>query len=797
MHELWLSIGKHRRETNWKNKKFTWQELLQKLSTTQRTGETVKEYAALDKDQQDQIKDIGGFVGGIITGGRRKKTAISSRSLITLDIDQGTPDFYDQLTLLYGCALCVYSTHKHTPDNPRLRLIIPLSEEVLPDQYQAIARKIAEAVGMELFDPTTFQPERLMYWPSTPKDGVYLFEQQNGAFLDPAKVLAKYKDWTDSSQWPMHPSEMQHVHEGVQVAQDPTEKTGVVGAFCRVYGIAEVIETYLQDVYEPAQEGRYSYKHGSTAGGLVVYGDKWAYSHHGTDPVSGHLCNAFDLVRLHKYGRLDNRVNGETPINRHPSFIAMAEFAQKDSAVNLDLVKQRTGNAMQAFAEVRESGEADEWLKLLELDSRDKIVATAQNLLIIFRNDPNLKGKLGFNSFQSRPVIRGSVPWNDQEGDRYWEDEDDAGIRWYIETSFGFTAISKIEDCVKLIRRENSFHPVREYLQAQIWDGKPRIEGILTYYLGVEDNEYARAVIRKMMVAAVARVMEPGIKFDTGIVLIGPQGSAKSSFVRILGQPWYSESLGKLSQGNKAEESLKGAWLMEIPELSAFKNAEVEEIKHFMAKTKDDYRPAWGHNITEFLRQVTFWLTSNRYDFNRDQSGGRRFWPVVVQKSRILKARVYKELEQQRSQLWAEAVYYWSNGEDLILSAGLEDFAEQVQAEHTERDPWEQIIREMLQKPIPENWEQMSFYDRRAFLRGDETQPLGIVTREYITPKEIYFEFLDGKIENFSIATGRRIAAVMRKIEGWEFKIKRFGVEIKRTYCRLVTGENKVDTDDL
>ncbi len=788
MHELWASIGKHRRETNWKNKKFTWNELLQKLSTTQRTGETVKEYAALDKDQQDQIKDIGGFVGGIITGGRRKKTAVSSRSLITLDIDQGTGDFWDRITLLFSTSMCLYSTHKHTPDNPRLRLIIPLAEEVLPDQYQAIARKIAEAVGMELFDPTTFQHERLMYWPSTPKDGVYLFEQQDGAFLDPAKVLAKYKDWTDSSQWPMHPHEMQHVHEGVKVAQDPTEKTGVVGAWCRVYGIAEVIEAYLQDVYEPAQEGRYSYKHGSTAGGLVVYGDKWAYSHHGTDPVSGHLCNAFDLVRLHKYGRLDNRVNGETPINRHPSFIAMAEFARKDSAVNLDLVKQQTGKAMQAFAGELEQGEADAWLKTLETDKRDKIVGTSQNLLTIFRNDPNLKGKMCYNEFRSRAMVRGAVPWDEREGERVWKDEDDAGLRWYIETSFGFTAISKIEDTVSMIRLENRYHPVREYLQAQVWDGKPRIETVFQYYLGAPDNEYIRIIARKMFAASVARVMQPGIKFDNAPVLVGPQGAAKSSFIRILGGAWYSESFGKLDKKD-AVENIQGVWLMEIPELAAFKNAEVEEIKHFMSKCVDEFRPAYGHHVGEFPRQVTFWPTTNKPDFNKDYTGARRFWPITVQKSTLYKSRVYNELEKERGQIWAEAVQLWAEGEDLHLTEEIEEMAEAIQFEHTEKDPWEDTIKKLLETPLPKNWGEMTMYNRKAFLRGDdkEMQQEGTELRQVITPMEIWVELLEGTTKDFTPLNGKRIANCMKRISGWrvgEGK-KRFNSFPTRYYERV------------
>jgi predicted P-loop ATPase len=636
-----------------------------------------------------------------------------------------------------------------------------------------------------------------MYWPSTPKDGVYLFEVQEGAFLDPAKVLGRYKDWTDSSQWPMHPREAEKVREGVKEAQDPTEKTGVVGAFCRVYGIAEAIETFLQDVYDPAQEGRYTYKHGSTGGGLVVYSDRWAYSHHGTDPVSGHLCNSFDLVRLHKYGRLDNRIKEDTPINKRPSFVAMSEFARRDQLVNLDLVKQQTGRAMQAFAGELEQGDADGWLKTLETDKRNKIVGTSDNIKLILQNDPNLKGKFALNEFSSRAVVRGAVPWNDQQGDRWHEDRDDAGLRWYIEKSFGgLTAVNKIYDCLSLVQRENSFHPVRDYLGAQIWDGRPRIETILTDYLGAENNLYTCTVARKMLVGAVARVMEPGVKFDTALVLIGPQGCGKSTFIAMLGGEWYSESFGRMDS-KEAVENIQGVWLMEIPELAAFKNAEVEDIKHFMSKKVDEFRPAYGRNVMLFKRQVSFWATSNRWDFNRDQSGGRRFWPVVVEKSNVFLDRIYNRLESERGQIWAEAVELWKSGELLHLDRDVEALAEEVQKEHTEKDPWEGIIREFLEKPITENWDSLTIYDKKAIFRGDETHPKGTVIRDFIAPKDIYFEFLEGKVGEFSVAVGRRISGIMRKIEGWEFKVRRFGKETKRTYSRTVTDENGFDTDGL
>ena len=195
--------------------------------------------------------------------------------------------------LIYSCAAVLYSTHKHEPDAPRYRLIIPLDRPVMSDEYQAIARKIAGLLGIENFDPTTFQPERLMYWPSTSKDGEYMFQEQDGKFLCADTVLNSYRDWRDSSEWPVSAKVDKIIQRGMAKQGDPLEKNGIVGAFCRSYTISEVIDEYLPKIYESCTvDGRFTYKEGSTAAGLVVYDDKYAYSHHGTDPISGKLCNA-------------------------------------------------------------------------------------------------------------------------------------------------------------------------------------------------------------------------------------------------------------------------------------------------------------------------------------------------------------------------------------------------------------------------------------------------------------------------------------------------------------------------
>ena len=166
-----LSIGNSRMEKHWNLVEMELSEFRDRISHTRRTAETVEQYRKLGKAKQDEIKDVGGFVLGTLKGGRRKKDCVLNRSGLSLDMDYATPDIIDQIEMLFSFQCYVYSTHKHTPEKPRLRLIIPLSREVTPDEYCAVSRKVAEEIGIELFDDTTYEPSRLMYWPSTSSDG--------------------------------------------------------------------------------------------------------------------------------------------------------------------------------------------------------------------------------------------------------------------------------------------------------------------------------------------------------------------------------------------------------------------------------------------------------------------------------------------------------------------------------------------------------------------------------------------------------------------------------------------------
>lgn len=335
--KITLSVGDSRHSQTWVPTEFDWGELVKRMQDPIRTQETVAAYADMSKDQTTVIKDVGGYVGGRSVDGTRKAGAVTDRQLLALDADFAHAGLWDDWQMLAGYTALVHSTHGHTREQPRLRLLIPLSRPVTAEEYAPIGRRVAEWLGMDYFDDTTYEANRLMFWPSCPMDGEYIFDHCDGPVLNPDAVLATYADWRDIQSWPRSQRAQQKAITRMGEKQgDPLTKPGMVGAFNRVYTISAAICAFLGDIYEPCGEGRYTYTGGSTVGGAVVYdNDTFLYSHHDTDPISGRLCNAYDLVRLHLFGDQDH---GE-PLDKCPSTQAMYELCAQDEAVREELVQ--------------------------------------------------------------------------------------------------------------------------------------------------------------------------------------------------------------------------------------------------------------------------------------------------------------------------------------------------------------------------------------------------------------------------------------------------------------------------
>lgn len=563
---LTIATGRSRTEKDWKNREMLWSQLVDRLSRTTRTGETFAEYTKMTKAQQDQIKDVGGFVGGSLKGGRRKTEAVVWRQVITLDADFVKGDFWASVETMLGCACLVYSTHKHSPQNPRLRLVIPLTRPITPDEYPAVSRRIAADLGIDFFDDTTYQPHRLMYWPSTAADGEYVFHYSDEPWLDPDTILARYPDWKDTSYWP-ESSRVQQARQKLADKQgDPLSKPGVVGAFCRTYTITAAIEKFLSDIYGPAGEGRYTYLPGSTAGGLVVYdNDTFAYSHHGTDPIGGKLVNAFDLVRLHKFGSLlDEDATPGTPTVKLPSYEAMLEFCQND-----ELVKETLHQ---------------EWLAAVEEDFKGGKVDPKRLFFDKKRFIPALMGEWFLKKYHAFVMNDDLYVYENGvyvKGERVFQEESTATLGVEFQTGRIREALAYIKNIVSEVSPEEAttnevFLNVRNgLLRLDTLELVPHTSELLTvvqlpveYYPDADCtavDEFLRAVVAGDCIPVIEEMagycLIPSMKYEKALMLVGEGGNGKGTLIALLAAMLGAQNVSGVSFQDLSENRFASAEL--------------------------------------------------------------------------------------------------------------------------------------------------------------------------------------------------------------------------------------------
>lgn len=783
--QISISVGNSRKSINWKAWNTTLSELFTKLESPIRGAESLQAYFQLKKVQQDDLKDVGGFVAGTLSGGRRKASAVTGRDLVTLDFDNipsyGT-DTVVQAVENLNVSYCIYSTRKHMETGPRLRILIPLDRTVSADEYEPIARKLAFDLGIQMADPTTFEPSRLMYWPSCCADSEYFYKTADKGLIVADSVLDTYEDWHDFTSWPQVPGAVSYQKLAVRQG-DPEAKPGLVGAFCRIYNIPAAMEKYLPGLYEAvdSDNNRYTYLNGSTAGGAITYdNNRFLYSHHATDPCSGRLVNAFDLVRLHKFGELDDEAKEGTPNNRLPSFTAMCDLAVNDSAVVALMSKERMEEAAGDFAGVAadSSEETFEWTqKLAIVPQTGAIKSTIDNILIILDNDPRLKGRFALNEFSNRGEVLEKLPWIHEENftRRLWKDSDNNGLYWYLERVYNVTGRGNIDAALSIYSEQHSFNDITDYLNGLTWDGVPRLDTILIDYLGAVDDSYTRAVSRKAFTAAVNRAMVPGCKFDNMLILCGPQGIGKSTLLDKMSRGWFNDSI-RTFEGKEASELLPGVWIVEVAELDAFKKSDVSRIKQFLSLRVDRYRAAYGRNMSEFQRRCVFFGTCNQMDFLQDTTGNRRFWPVDVGINARQKL-VWKDLDSQTiDQIWAEAKTRWQMGEPLYLTGEVEKLSQEKQEQHRDASPREGMIIDFVRKQVPDDWSKWSLDHRRDFWNMEAHGDYKLVDRDRITPIEVWRELFNGSARDYSRTDIAEIRAVISNMPGWYKSDKPFYV---------------------
>ena len=745
----------------------------------------MREYVKLSSDEQLALKSVNGWVSPApCKNNVRRLVNIEPRDLIALDIDHGNIAILEQIELglhpLAGYEFYAHTTRSHTPDNPSLRMWIPTASAVDREQAGPVTRLVAWTFDgrgevIEQVDVVSVRPAQMMFLPTLTKDGQWWSYRNEGELFDPEQCLREHGDWRDLSTLPRFKGENE-LRTRADKAENPLEKKGVVGDFCRAYDVPAAIEKFIPDVYTPGDyEGaqpRYTYTGGHSANGLVIYDDGlFAYSHHGTDPAADQNLNAFDLVRIHLFGERDKESKVEKPTEL-PSYKAMVEHIADDTDYKRSAASSRYDIvAMLGDVPEPESGEddatgvepdADEHIRTLtdqlpllddedeplsgspvnvpknwfpdalELDKQGAIIPNLPNASVIAQYDARLRGAIAWNDFDKRVVARRSIRSkldiipdiiveNERDGDS-WQDWYDTTMRQLLaapngkgKAGYGLDrlAVQDVRGAIETAAMRNRFHPVKQYLESLKWDGTPRVETFLIRHLGCPDTPYHREVARNTLVASVARIYEPGHKFDFSPIIQGPQGVGKSTLVRFLyGDDWFGELDVRMDDKQGIAEQLSGKWGMELPELSSMQKSETNAVKAFMRRQRDDVRLAYGRNVSDLPRQCVFWGTTNDEQYLRDPTGNRSAWPIAYA---LDGAPIdTNAVRAERDQVWAEAYHLYREWRErhpkalgdlplaLTREASVEAVAKQEAARSEEmHEEWADRIAAWADQPLP------------------------------------------------------------------------------------------------
>ena len=724
-----------------------------------RTKETVEEYQKGDREFKLKAKDKGGFIAGTSEGNTRDALSILTRNMITLDMDYCPPNVLEiirnkqDITKELNFRFFIYSTHSHTSQEPRFRIIVPLTQEITVEKYEPVARAIAGIIGMEYFDATTFQTNRIMYFPSVSLDGDYLceaFGMDEWNDLNPDEMLDRYMDYLNIAEFqkPLYIEglKVDKIQDG-KTKDSRKTKYRIVNAFNTEYTIRQAIDEFLKEQYEKGKTSdRYTYLHGESKDGLVILNEQYAYSHHGTDPAQGRLLNAFDIVRIHLFGKQDEKKTDQEEYDtydKNTSYSSMVDYIRANLPnvmKHMPEIEKLRKNEREFTNEKPEtevnSVEAGDWKLTLDYTGSEKErhpKSNNRNIKIIFDNDEYFKDLFYYDSLKDAICFNRSPAWNNErERGDLLGDEDDSQIRVYLNTVYQIAGKDIIYDAVVHSASKVRRHPIKTFFATlPEWDGVKRIETVLCDLYDIEVNEYYKEASKSWWVGIVQRIMRPGSKFDMMLVICGEQGIGKSQFGKSVATLEWKGDMTKIdSQPNfygddelpfdkkDAYEQLNGIMIYELPEFEKYyKKSDTSTIKSFLSKTSDKYRRSYGRRVSEYRRQCVFIATTNDMRPLRDRTGNRRFLPFYSRLARNT-SRLYDKKywnEDIRNQCFAESMHYFYEGFNPMSS--FSDEAKRVWDELNEKATIENdslpIVEMYLENRFPQDYFKTTFLDMK------------------------------------------------------------------------------------
>ncbi len=739
-----LAVAPKRNSFHWRQESITWDELVGWL------------------DEPALKKECGNYFPGLLrettivhpketvpcTHLHRRKPGVVSRSMIALDVDHPEPGFIDNLELTAEFACLVHTTHSSSPDDLRFRILVPTDRDMTPDEYYAASTALVRRYGESQFDSGTTEFSRYMFKPATQ----HLDWFQSWVFdAEPASVealIAEYGEFEDDLSTKPMPS-------ATKRKRDPFEMDGAVGAFNKAYDDLNLLIEEYELPYESSDADRWKLVGARSEAGMGEVAPGLFYSHHVSDPAYGKTCTAFDLVRLHRFGDLDEAAPDPTPINRLPSHKEMLELAMIDARV----VSQLAGID---FAEDMEDVAVNsDWKLLIRRSAANgKMIDTISNWDLIMENEPVFQA-LYFNEFSLSVEIDQDLPWRTiaKEGVTF-NGNDRVRLGHHIEREFGIRMAKEfVTGLADAAASRRYINPVREYLDGLEWDGEPRMETCLP---GVTPTEYTRLVARKSLVAAVARIYEPGCKWDHTLILFGPEGLGKTFWIDRMSRGWQA-NLGAIGDKDTLL-TMQRSWIMVSDEGQSLRKAEADATKEFLTRREDVFRLPYDREAQPHPRHCVIWGTTNDEIFLRRQEGNRRFLIVHCEE----RADFAKFQDGYVDQVWAEAVHYYRAGELLYLADDESALAASNRESFIEEDALAGVIEEFLEQKVPKKWDAMTPEARMTWMsnRDDKLVDEGSQVIMSTCSAQIWVEALGKRFGDHKRTDLLEITKSLRRL-GW------------------------------
>lgn len=842
-----FATAKNGKTKKWKHQELSFREILRYLKKERHVSYTQDEFQALAKDDRAEVKNGNpAFLGGFFEG-RRTSVSMKTRSIVALDIDKKFPsDFAKFMQEHCDFPYYIYESISSTKKHRKYRVLFFLSEDIDADLYEPFARRLAATLNIiDFVDHTCYRKTQLMYAPIFCSD----VEKPLNKFVGDKKapnvstdeILATFNNILDLTEWDTAKDEGALRQQNRMTLKDPREKGGVIGAFCEFVGdIHGAIEMYGLPYRQESQD-RYSFTGGSSSNGFVVYDDaQWGYSNHESDPAAqgGHDLNAFDLVRVHKFGERD-RDGGYKDPTRAPSYKLMVEEIMNDEEFVEVLNRRRANGIVDAilsdvsdFEGEDEQEDVEEPKRLISETKRAKnrivingvsykrnpmkdkklgkkirefenkllkssengtTISNKTNIYKAVREHPLLKDRILFDNFTRRPMFVGVKPWRSTEGD-VWNENDDFMLAAFLEShdlKVPVDTISKATNQVAM-EEEHQFNSLANFFKHSLpaWDGVKRVETMFHDAFDAEDNEINRMIAKKTLLGGLERALNNRPSEVKAVpVLQGPQSVGKSTFWRLLAinREWFNDS--KIDIGSKDGLSiLGGSFIIEFGEFASIKRADRDEVKQFLSSSFDKYRPAFGKTEKMFVRHNIFVGSVNDEEFLNDPTGNTRYKVVHCPGDKTGAARVVNLMtEDYVLQLWAEAMQLRAEGETHLYMAHEDAMTEAVAKKHTKAGAFDELVQAYVCAKKPDDWLlAVEGYEKVDILRKIVT---GVYSDEELTNEPAdWFSARDLRTSLNIRDTDepkyrQQIASALRDIEGLKPKVRRLGGVAVRGYA--------------